>query len=222
MEDKKTYLNCAECKDRSCVNGKDCSAMRIEIKKKYTGEDLKAMKIYADIEAKYYMMMNRLEELMMYAQMMGYKKLGLAFCEALSHEALIITKILSSNFEVVSVCCTVCGINKNELNLPRRTEDALAVESTCNPIGQAEVLNKAGTQLNIILGLSVGHDAIFTKHSKAPVTTLAVKDRVFCHNPLLAIYSPYYLKTRYGIDEHGNKVNKADAQEEEEVKRKYS
>ena len=30
----------------------------------------------------------------------------------------------------------------------------------------------------------MGHDILFTKHSKAPVTTLAVKDRVLTHNPL--------------------------------------
>ncbi len=215
-------MKCAECKDKKCVKGSDCSMMRVEVKERYAGEDLKAMKIYADIEAKYYMMMNRLEELIMYSQMMGYKKLGLAFCEAMSHEALIISKILSNDFEVVSVCCTVCGINKKEMQLSRRSDDAFAVEAMCNPIGQAEVLNKAGTHLNVILGLSVGHDAIFTKHSKAPVTTLAVKDRVFCHNPLLAIYSSYYLKLRYGIDENGEKVNKADEQEAEEARKRYS
>jgi uncharacterized metal-binding protein len=44
-----------------------------------------------------------------------------------------------------------------------------------------------------------GHDILFTEHSKAPVTTLAVKDRVLAHNPLGAIYSNYYLKRRFGF-----------------------
>ncbi len=64
----------------------------------------------------------------------------------------------------------------------------------CNPIGQALVLNKEKTDLNIILGLCIGHDILFTQHSAAPVTTLAVKDRVLAHNPLGALYSGYYLK----------------------------
>jgi len=61
----------------------------------------------------------------------------------------------------------------------------------CNPAGQAKLLNDAGTQLNIICGLCVGHDAVFSMESKAPVTTLIAKDRVLAHNPVGAIYSQY-------------------------------
>ena len=39
-------------------------------------------------------------------------------------------------------------------------------------------LNKEETDLNILVGLCVGHDSLFYKYSKAPVTTLVVKDRV--------------------------------------------
>ena len=45
-------------------------------------------------------------------------------------------------------------------------------ESLCNPVGQAMLLNKAGTELNIVVGLCVGHDSLFFKHSGAPVTVL--------------------------------------------------
>lgn len=58
----------------------------------------------------------------------------------------------------------------------------------CNPIAQAEFLNKENTEFNIVLGLCVGHDTLFFKYSKAPVTVLAVKDRALAHNPLGAIY----------------------------------
>jgi len=59
----------------------------------------------------------------------------------------------------------------------------------CNPISQAEVLNAADTDFNILLGLCVGHDSLFLKYSKALVTVFAVKDRVLGHNPLGAIYN---------------------------------
>ena len=49
-------------------------------------------------------------------------------------------------------------------------------------------LNKEKTDFNIALGLCVGHDTLFFKHSEAQVTVLAVKDRVLAHNPLGAIY----------------------------------
>ena len=66
------------------------------------------------------------------------------------------------------------------------------VEAMCNPMAQSLLLNRAGTQLNIILGLCIGHDIIFTQNSKAPVTTLVVKDRVLAHNPVGALYSRYW------------------------------
>jgi uncharacterized metal-binding protein len=64
----------------------------------------------------------------------------------------------------------------------------------CSPLGQAELLNRAETQLNIVMGLCVGHDALFASHSNAPVTTLIAKDRVLAHNPIGAIYSRYWRK----------------------------
>ena len=69
-------------------------------------------------------------------------------------------------------------------------------ESMCNPIYQAKLLNHEKTDLNILLGLCVGHDALFFKYAQAPTTVLAVKDRVTGHNPLAAIYlsETYYRK----------------------------
>ena len=70
----------------------------------------------------------------------------------------------------------------------------------CNAIGQAIVLNEAHTDLNILLGLCVGHDSLFIKHSDAPITVFAVKDRVLCHNPLAVIYGAdkYYKSKLFG------------------------
>ena len=48
-----------------------------------------------------------------------------------------------------------------------------------------------GTDLNIILGLCLGHDITFSMHSKAPVTTLIVKDRRTGNNPAAALYNAY-------------------------------
>ena len=50
--------------------------------------------------------------------------------------------------------------------------------------------------MNIIVGLCVGHDMLFARHSEAPVTTLVVKDRVTGHNPVAALYGQnfYYKK----------------------------
>jgi uncharacterized metal-binding protein len=49
--------------------------------------------------------------------------------------------------------------------------------------------------MNIIVGLCVGHDMLFTKYSHAPVTTLVTKDRVTGHNPVSVLYGQnFYYK----------------------------
>jgi uncharacterized metal-binding protein len=126
------------------------------------------------------------------AEQLQYRKIGLAFCIGLSEEAKIIDEILAKHFEVVSVCCKVCGINKKYFDLPQILSERHEV--MCNPAGQAQLLNEAKTQLNVLCGLCVGHDAIFAKVSYAPVTTLIAKDRALAHNPAGAIYSRYIRK----------------------------
>jgi uncharacterized metal-binding protein len=44
-------------------------------------------------------------------------------------------------------------------------------------------MNQAGTDLNVVLGLCVGHDSLFIKHSQAPATYLVVKDHVLDLTP---------------------------------------
>jgi uncharacterized metal-binding protein len=75
-------------------------------------------------------------------------------------------------------------------------------ETMCNPITQAMMMNKAGTQFNILLGLCVGHDSMIFKYSAAPCTVLAAKDRVFAHNPLAAVYTMdgYYCYLKQPLD----------------------
>ena len=134
----------------------------------------------------------RVEEIMEFAEKMGYRKIGVAFCIGLKDEALRFAKILENVFEVSSVCCK-CGAFDKKLMVDE--EDKIqpgAYEAMCNPIAQAEILNDEHTDFNIVLGLCVGHDSLFFKYSEAPVTVLAVKDRLLGHNPLAALYSSYY------------------------------
>lgn len=45
----------------------------------------------------------------------------------------------------------------------------------CNPILQARLLNRAHTDLNVVIGLCVGHDSLFYKYADAYSTTLITK-----------------------------------------------
>ena len=121
----------------------------------------------------------------LFSRKMGYRKLGLAFCAALSGEAAKLSQILENYFEIATVNCKVCGVPKAEMGA---MESDKVGSISCNPIEQAEVLNAAKTDLNLLLGLCVGHDALFIKYSQAPVVPVAAKDRVIAHNPLGALY----------------------------------
>jgi uncharacterized metal-binding protein len=121
----------------------------------------------------------------------------LAFCVGLASEAGVIEELLARHFEVVSVCCKVSGIAKRTFGL-KQIDPGKENEVMCNPAGQAQLLNDAGTELNILCGLCVGHDAVFGMASKAPVTTLIVKDRVLAHNPIAAVYCQY-VRRRLGV-----------------------
>ena len=169
--------------------------MREEIAKGYTGEDLRSMEVSTSIESRHYMEKTRLEELILYSKDMGYQRLGIAFCIGMEKEARIVARILEKEFDVHSVCCKVCGIDKDTFGL-ERLHGKESVEAMCNPIGQAAVLDNEGCELNILMGLCVGDDSLFIKHSKAPVTVLAVKDRVLAHNPLGALYTSKHMYMR--------------------------
>jgi uncharacterized metal-binding protein len=188
-------LRCAACRTRDCVNGKDCLGDATRHRTLYEVEGIARLHRAASaIEARHYCREPRIREVMLFAKELGYRKLGLAFCVGLAAEAEVIADILSREFEIVSVCCKVCGIAKKDLNLERIAPDN-DQEVMCNPAGQATVLNEAETELNILCGLCVGHDAIFNMISRAPVTTLIVKDRVLAHNPIGAVYSRYIRRT---------------------------
>jgi len=134
----------------------------------------------------------RILELIQLAQKCGYKKLGIAFCGGLANEARLLTDVLENKgFEVVSVRCKVGATLKEKIGI--KPEEKIRGpgnwESMCSPIAQAEVMNSEKVDLAIMLGLCIGHDTLFIKYCRVPMTVIAVKDRVTGHNPLAALYT---------------------------------
>jgi uncharacterized metal-binding protein len=139
----------------------------------------------------------RVEDTIAFAKLMGYRRIGIATCIGLLDETNRLSLILTAQgFEPLSVCCKSGSIDKLDLGVTE--EDKVrpgTFEPACNPVAQARLLNEAGTDMNIIVGLCVGHDMLFSKHSSAPVTTLVVKDRVTGHNPVSVLYGQnFYYK----------------------------
>ena len=189
----------------SCPMRERREALR-EAKKAYSGASVQELFLQSSrLEGEYQRApRTRLEETLVFAKRMGYHKLGLAFCIGLKREASTIARIMARRgFEVVGACCKVGGMPKEEMGL--REEEKLHpfhFEACCNPIAQAKILNGEGTDLNVLVGLCVGHDTLFMRFSLAPVTCLIAKDRVLGHNPAAAVYtSESYYRERLWSDE---------------------
>ena len=153
----------------------------------------------AEVEFEGYCQWTRVQEIMEFARKIGASKIGIANCIGLINEARIFAKILRANgFEPYAVICKVEGRAKASVGIPSECESIGS--AMCNPILQARLLNQAGTDLNVVIGLCVGHDSLFYRYSDAYVTTLVTKDRVTGNNPAAALYtaSSYY-KKKFGV-----------------------
>lgn len=159
------------------------------------GKNREIMIASAEVEYEGYCQWTRVQEIMEFARKINAHKIGIANCIGLINEARIFAQILRANdFEPYSVICKVAGQSKTSMGIPPQCESIGA--SMCNPILQARLLNEAHTDLNVVIGLCVGHDSLFYKYSEAYVTTLVTKDRVTGNNPTVALYTAnsYYKK----------------------------
>lgn len=144
--------------------------MEKEMTCQYNNEDKSLMKIAAEAKNK-----SRLQELIDFAKISGFKKLGIANCKSVDSLAQKMADLLrDAGFEVVSINCKESGLDGAEIC-------ESMVGPCCDPISQAKFLNDAKTDFNINVGLCLGHGLLFQKYSKAEVTTFLVKDAVSGH-----------------------------------------
>ncbi|MGE3916647.1 MAG: DUF1847 domain-containing protein [Hyphomicrobiaceae bacterium] len=166
-------------------------------------ETLKVSLESARVEAEGYCKWTRVEEIVQFAKKMGFHKIGIANCISFVDQAYVLSGILESHgFEVISVACKNGNIPKEALGL----EDNEKIrpgqfEALCNPVAQAELLNEAGSEFNVVMGLCIGHDSLFFKYAKGLTTVLVAKDRVLGHNPVAALHlADSYYSRMWGPD----------------------
>lgn len=189
-------MDCLLCRDRVCLSGQNCLA-------EPPGPDLgshpearRMIETAFDIGQEKERQLCRIAEMVYFCLEMEYRRIGVAFCIELLEPAQILTRVLRRFFEVTPVCCKAGGVSLNGTASadPGAGRPRAAAASVCNPLAQAEILNRRRTDFNLIVGLCVGADSIFAKASAAPVSTLFVKDRSLANNPIGALYSDYYLR----------------------------
>jgi len=197
---------CSECGPRNCRSRDEkfppfClteaadpdQVARIVDELRGDSEDARMARAAAEIEALYYGKATRVEEIILFAKRIGAERIGIASCLGLLTESQIFAKVVRAKGLIpFTVACKVGALDKTEVGLTEEMKlKPGCFEPTCNPILQAQLLNGYKTQLNVLVGLCVGHDSLFIKHSEAPVTSLITKDRVLGNNPAAALYASH-------------------------------
>jgi len=212
----KKFVRCVDCPAPLCyLHVFDhapafCPSLRYEkeieeaSKRVVKGDLAEVARVSSVVEGVNYCRKTRVEEIIDFAKRLGLKRLGIAFCIGLRREAGVLADVLEAHgFEVVAVCCKLGGISKEHFGV--KDEEKInpgTYEGACNPAAQALVLESEGSQLNILLGLCVGHDSIFIATTRVLTTVLATKDRVTGHCPLQPLYlaDSYYGKIKTVAD----------------------
>ena len=185
-------VDCLECGDRVCLWGEPCPRVSMEPMDPLTDESRRILEAAWDVALEKERTLCRLAEVVYFALEMGYQRVGVAFCVDLQEPAEILTGVLRRFFEVVPVCCRVAGIVPEGGGVA--ADGLLGGDTVCDPLGMAGVLNRARTELNVVVGMCVGADCVFNHNSGAPVTVLFVKDKSLANNPIGAVYSHYHLE----------------------------
>ncbi|MCG6954903.1 MAG: DUF1847 domain-containing protein [Gemmatimonadetes bacterium] len=120
------------------------------------------------VEAEGYGRWTRVREIAELAHRMEYHRLGVVSCPDMGMEADLAARALRRmGLDVV----------------------VAAPFEDCDPVGQALLLAEEHTHFNVLAGMCVGHDSLFIRHSRAPVTSLVVRDLRLAHNPAAALYT---------------------------------
>jgi len=208
MNSRKNILSCV-CRKQGCWRGNDegipeyCQANNYASELETTTHEYnkpRAVDLYkaASVVGQHNNGMTpRIEEALLFAKEMKFKRVGFACCVAMEWEMGYLKKLFTKEgIRVFIVSCQIGRVDAESRGVPEVKDFA---RSTCNPIAQAEILNSENTQLNFAVGLCIGHDILFNQYSKAPVSTLIVKDRVTGNNPAAALYGWHRRKQLFGI-----------------------
>jgi uncharacterized metal-binding protein len=113
---------------------------------------------------------HRIDEFISFAKKANYHKIGIAHCIRMQKYADKFARILKRHgFDVYYADCKKDRINNCEF-----PSEESRIKNT--PLYQAKYLEEKNTDINVNIGLCLGHELMFIKKSHAPVTTILVRD----------------------------------------------
>ncbi|MDD2534933.1 MAG: DUF1847 domain-containing protein [Eubacteriales bacterium] len=180
-------MDCTKCSSKGCrvATSTPCQDNSAAYKADYQSDDIREYTMAASelIDNGRAGSLSRLQEIIEYAKLRGYRKIGCAYCYGMEKDAVRLREILVvAGFVPHMVSCTVDQVLEKELD-PTKIKDTIS----CNPLGQAQKLNQIGVELTLLMGLCLGHDMLLQKNLAMDFTTFVVKDRVHRHNPIAAL-----------------------------------
>lgn len=178
-------MDCTKCTLKGCRKSDPCFNRSDEYLENYSLHDTQlytkaASELIDDGRAG---TLTRLEEIVEYSKLRGYSNIGVAYCYGMEKEAVLLREYLErKGFKLTMVSCTVDGIKESQIDT-NKTKNTVS----CNPLGQANILNSSEVQFVILMGLCLGYDILIQKNLKIDFTTFIIKDRITRHNPLLGL-----------------------------------
>ncbi|HNW54543.1 MAG TPA: DUF1847 domain-containing protein, partial [Bacteroidales bacterium] len=172
-------MNCTTCSDKVCRKSQE-SCARESFEKAGIIDGYHAQNTSAIVQAAARLVDNgkagtlsRVQEVIEFARLMNYQKIGIAYCYGMENDAALISQIFrESGFRIFPVSCTTGGFKQSDVNNSSTNQNV-----SCNPLAQSEQLNNENVDFTITMGLCLGHDILFQKNIKSYTSTLLVKDR---------------------------------------------
>lgn len=178
-------MDCTRCAAKGCRISEPCTDRSSEYMDQYNTEEAQSITRAASklVDNGRAGTLSRLEEIVEYARLKDYRMMGVAYCYGMEQEASLLRDYLAKEgFKTVMASCTIDGIAECKVNTTKTDQSV-----SCNPIGQANVLNSSGADFTILMGLCLGHDILIQKKLNMEYTTWIVKDRVTKHRPMDAL-----------------------------------
>jgi len=178
-------MDCTKCTIKGCRNSSPCQDNSDKYVENYSlpENQSKARAASLLIDNGRAGSLSRLEEIVEYMKIQGYTRIGCAYCYGMEKEAVLLREYLvAAGFKPIMVSCTVDQVRESAINTNKANQAV-----SCNPLGQAYLLNSSGVPFTILMGLCLGHDILIQKNLNMDFTTFVVKDRVYKNNPILGL-----------------------------------